>query len=67
MAMNITECAVRFVRDDDAQDLVEYGFLVVFVALIAAFGWVFIRDAIRDGYITFDTNEQDRWEPPNPG
>jgi len=65
--MSITDCAVRFVRDDDGQDLVEYGLLVAFVALIGAFGWVFIRDAIRDGYIAFDTAEQDRWEPPNPG
>ena len=65
--MSITDCFARFVRDDDAQDLVEYGFLVAYVALLGAFGWVFIRDMIRDGYIVFDRNEQQNWEPPNPG
>lgn len=65
--MRMTPCIARFVREEDAQDLVEYGFLVAFIALIGAFGWVFIRDAIRDGYIVFDTNEQANWEPPNPG
>jgi Flp pilus assembly pilin Flp len=29
---------VRFVRDDSGQDLVEYAFLIVFIALVAAVG-----------------------------
>lgn len=29
---------VRFVRDDAGQDLVEYSFLIVFIALVAAVG-----------------------------
>jgi Flp pilus assembly pilin Flp len=29
---------VRFVRDDSGQDLVEYAFLIVFIALVAAIG-----------------------------
>jgi Flp pilus assembly pilin Flp len=29
---------VRFVRDDSGQDLVEYAFLIVFIALVAAAG-----------------------------
>ena len=57
----------RFVHDEEAQDLVEYGFLVAFVSLIAAFGWIAVRNAIATGYVTFDTAEQNRWEPPNPG
>lgn len=29
---------VRFMRDDSGQDLVEYAFLIVFIALVAAVG-----------------------------
>ncbi|MGH7900014.1 MAG: Flp family type IVb pilin [Candidatus Binatia bacterium] len=29
---------VRFMREDDGQDLVEYAFLIVFIALVAAVG-----------------------------
>jgi Flp pilus assembly pilin Flp len=29
---------MRFVRDDSGQDLVEYAFLIVFIALVAAVG-----------------------------
>ncbi len=29
---------VRFMRDDSGQDLVEYAFLIVFIALVAAIG-----------------------------
>lgn len=29
---------LRFVREDDGQDLVEYAFLIVFIALVAVVG-----------------------------
>jgi Flp pilus assembly pilin Flp len=34
----MTNVLVRFMREDDGQDLVEYAFLIVFIALVAAVG-----------------------------
>lgn len=34
----MTNVLVRFMREDSGQDLVEYSFLIVFIALVAAVG-----------------------------
>ena len=34
----MSKLLVRFVREEDGQDLVEYAFLIVFIALVAAVG-----------------------------
>jgi Flp pilus assembly pilin Flp len=43
---------VRFVREDAGQDLVEYSFLIVFIALVAAIGLNALGIGIRDFYNT---------------
>jgi pilus assembly protein Flp/PilA len=40
----------RFVRDDSGQDLVEYAFLIVFIALVAAIGLNALGVGVRDFY-----------------
>ena len=41
---------VRFIREEDGQDLVEYSFLIVFIALVAAIGLNALGVGIRDFY-----------------
>jgi Flp pilus assembly pilin Flp len=64
--MRTPECLRRFVREDECQDLVEYAMLVAFVGLAGAAAWLALQAALADGYIHFDTEEQDKWEPPDP-
>ncbi|HEX2342736.1 MAG TPA: Flp family type IVb pilin [Vicinamibacterales bacterium] len=40
----------RFVRNDSGQDLVEYAFLIVFIALVAAIGLNALGIGVRDFY-----------------
>jgi Flp pilus assembly pilin Flp len=56
----------RLICDDDGQDLVEYAFLCLFVALATVAGWMAIRTAMTGAYGVMDSAEQDLWEPPNP-
>ena len=65
--MKTSGCIARFVHEEDAQDLVEYAYLVLFTVLLACMWWLLVQNAIATGYVTFDTAEQNRWEPPNPG
>lgn len=56
----------RLVSDEDGQDLVEYAFLCLFVALATIAGWIAIRDAMTGTYAALDTAEQDIWRAPDP-
>lgn len=56
----------RFLVEESAQDLVEYALLVAFIGLTSLAAWTAIQSAIQQGYIGWDTAEQDLWEPPNP-
>ena len=38
---------VRFVRDEEGQDLVEYAMLLAFIALIAIFGVQFLGNTVN--------------------
>jgi Flp pilus assembly pilin Flp len=54
-------------RGEDGQDLVEYAFLVAFVALILWAAFVAFEDAIADAYTGVDAQEQDlSSETPDP-
>ena len=57
---------VRFIGDDRGQDVVEYALLCVFVALAWMATWLAIQAAIAQGYIGWDTAEQNLWIPPRP-
>jgi Flp pilus assembly pilin Flp len=56
----------RLVSDEEGQDLIEYAFLCLFVALMTVAGWMAIRDAMTGTYATLDTAEQDIWRPADP-
>ena len=56
----------RLVSDEDGQDLIEYAFLCLFVALVTIAGWMAIRDAMTGTYGALDTAEQDVWRPADP-
>jgi pilus assembly protein Flp/PilA len=40
----------RFVRDDRGQDLIEYAFLAIFIALAVTVGLQSLTDGINTGY-----------------
>lgn len=56
-----------FVAADEAQDLVEYALLTAFVALACLAGLSVLQNAIGQGYVNWDTAEQNLWVPPPPG
>jgi len=55
-----------FIGDEDGQDLVEYAFLTVFVALVGGLAFNLLSYTISIKYAGWDTAEQDRWRPPDP-
>jgi Flp pilus assembly pilin Flp len=57
---------VRFISDDRGQDVVEHALLCVFVSLAGMATWLAIQAAIAQGYIGWDTAEQNLWIPPKP-
>jgi Flp pilus assembly pilin Flp len=56
----------EFWCSDDGQDMVEYAFLTGFVAIVGALAFNALEAAIRNGYISWDTAEQNLWEPEDP-
>lgn len=60
---------VRFVREDSGQDLVEYAFLIVFIALVAAIGLNTLGIGLRDFYnnIAGAVTSPGPITPPTPG
>lgn len=38
----------RFIREDEGQDLIEYAFLVTFIALLAVAGLTILGDGLTD-------------------
>lgn len=60
------EFILWFVGDEDGQDLVEYAFLTVFVALVGALAFNLIETTIQTVYTGWDLGEQNRWQPPDP-
>ena len=56
----------RFVRDEQGQDLVEYAFLVVFIAFVAVIGASQVGIELRDFYNRIATTLSGI-SPPPPG
>jgi Flp pilus assembly pilin Flp len=56
----------QFVRDDSAQELVEYAYLALFVGLAGILVWQAIVGLLGDRYAEYNTNVQGLWEPPDP-
>jgi Flp pilus assembly pilin Flp len=55
-----------FVRDDSAQDLVEYAYLSLFVGLAGILVWTGIVNVMSTAYAGYDSGTQGLWEPPDP-
>ena len=56
----------EFLTDEGGQDLAEYALLAAFVGIAALAALSALQSAIKEGYIRWDTAEQDLWEPPPP-
>ena len=56
----------RFLWDEDAQDLVEYALLGLFVGVVGVIVWNNIVTALGLRYGEYNTNVQDLWVPPDP-
>jgi hypothetical protein len=61
------ELVRRFWVEDCADDIIEYGLLTLGVGLAAFAGFLAVENAIGNSYPVWDTNQQDLWEPPDPG
>ena len=48
--MNLKNLAVRFVRDEQGQDLIEYALLATFVSLLAIVGAGLLGTALNNWY-----------------
>ena len=64
--MTIRAQITRFVLEENGQDLVEYAMLTCFVGLASTFAWLYVSNAIANGFTFWDTTEQALWRPPNP-
>ena len=58
--------AVRFFKQDDGQDLVEYALLTAFVGLASLGAFDLLGGAIRATYTAWDAGINALWEPPAP-
>lgn len=57
----------RFVRDESAQDLIEYGLLTLFIGLTGIAAFDAITGTIATWYGTSNTAVNSLWENPDPG
>jgi Flp pilus assembly pilin Flp len=58
---------VRFVREEDGQDLVEYAFLLIFIAFVAAVGANALGVSIDGLFAEIGTTLDGLAPPPVPG
>lgn len=54
----MTSMLTRLLNEDDGQDLVEYALLVAFVGLAMLAAWLAIQNAVANGYVNWDAQEQ---------
>lgn len=58
--------ARRWGRSTQGQDLVEYALLAALIGVAAAATAPSIQTALSAAYVTWNTQNQDIWETPNP-
>jgi len=56
----------RFVFEETAQDLIEYGLLTGIISVGSILLLLIIRDQMQTAYTTWGTAAQDRWDPADP-
>lgn len=57
---------LRWMHEDDGQDLIEYALLASFIALAGVAGYNAIANSIGGSYTDWNTTVQDIWEVPEP-
>jgi Flp pilus assembly pilin Flp len=55
------------VRDEDGQDVIEYGLLSAFFGIVTIAVWISIQGNLRAAYIAYDSGTQSIWQSPDPG
>jgi Flp pilus assembly pilin Flp len=58
---------LRLIREDDAQDIVEYALLTASIGVMGIATWPLIAAGVGVVYQQLDTNTQSIWEVPDPG
>lgn len=56
----------QLLRDEDAQDLVEYAFLGAFIGVVGIIVWNNIVSLLGTRYGEYNTNVQSIWASPEP-
>ncbi|MCX6544245.1 MAG: Flp family type IVb pilin [Acidobacteria bacterium] len=56
----------RLLREEDGQDLVEYGLLALFVAVAGVAAWNAIVTGLGTSYLGYDSGVQGLWIPNDP-
>jgi Flp pilus assembly pilin Flp len=56
----------RFIRDESAQDLVEYALLCAFIGLVSVLVWANIVTLLGLRYGEYNSNVQALWASPDP-
>lgn len=64
--MRLPPILLRLLREESSQDLVEYAMLAAALGLATYGGWLAVQNALHNSYGTWDTNQQNLWEPPDP-
>jgi Flp pilus assembly pilin Flp len=65
--VTVKDALVEFVRDESAQDLVEYALLGVFIGVVSIVVWQNIASLIGDRYAEYNTNVNSLWASPEFG
>jgi Flp pilus assembly pilin Flp len=64
--VTVKNALMAFVRDESAQDLVEYALLGVFVGVVSVLVWQNISTLIGVRYTEYNTNVNTLWASPEP-
>ena len=64
--VKVKAALTRFVREDCAQDLVEYALLGVFIGVVSVLVWQGIAELIGERYTEYNTNVNTLWASPEP-
>jgi Flp pilus assembly pilin Flp len=56
----------RLIVEDNGQDVIEYALLTGAIGLSGIAAWPLIVTALRNSYISLDTQTQLLWSPPDP-
>jgi Flp pilus assembly pilin Flp len=57
----------RLARDDQGQDVIEYGLLTAFIGIVGIAAWDVIETNLGNAYANYLADVQNRWETPDPG